>query len=175
MKSLRDEIRLRRDKRTDLISSEAVRRRFHPSVLGFHRAKHDFIDLRPQFPVNALQSSRFYTITVMKSFLWENYRMKLRRIFAWIIDWNLRGIPALSYASIFKTITEAQGLKSVYALIFVLLFCLILCFPVVKRLVFVKLRIVSRFFVYLCIFSTKCLTRCIFRDIIGLQSEKEVF
>ena len=77
--------------------------------------------------------------------------MKLRRIFAWIIDWNLRGISALSYAFIFKTITEAQGLKSVYALIFVLLFCLILCFPVVKRLVFVKLRIVSRFFVYLYI------------------------
>ena len=29
--------------RTDLISSEATRRRFHPSLLGFHRAKHDFI------------------------------------------------------------------------------------------------------------------------------------
>ena len=28
----------------DLISSEAVRRRFHPSLLGFHRATHDFID-----------------------------------------------------------------------------------------------------------------------------------
>jgi hypothetical protein len=27
----------------DLISSEAARRRFHPSLLGFHRAKHDFI------------------------------------------------------------------------------------------------------------------------------------
>jgi hypothetical protein len=28
----------------DLISSEAARRRFHPSLLGFHRAQHDFID-----------------------------------------------------------------------------------------------------------------------------------
>ena len=36
MKSLRDEIRLRRDKRTDLISSEAARRRFHPSLLVVH-------------------------------------------------------------------------------------------------------------------------------------------
>ena len=28
----------------DLISSEAVRRRFHPSKLGFHPAKQDFIE-----------------------------------------------------------------------------------------------------------------------------------
>ena len=45
MKSLRDEIRLRRDNRTDLISSEAEGLRFHPSLLGFHRAKHDFIEI----------------------------------------------------------------------------------------------------------------------------------
>ncbi len=30
--------------RTDLISSEVADLRFHPSLLGFHRAKHDFID-----------------------------------------------------------------------------------------------------------------------------------
>ena len=53
--------------------------------------------------------------------------MKLRRILAWIIDWNLCGIPAIIYAFIFKTITEAHGLKIVYALIFVLF---ILSYPV---------------------------------------------
>ena len=42
MKSLRDEIRLDGGW-ADLISSEAVRRRFHPSLLGFHPAKQDFI------------------------------------------------------------------------------------------------------------------------------------
>ena len=30
----------------DLISSEAVRRRFHPNLFGFHLAKQDFIDNR---------------------------------------------------------------------------------------------------------------------------------
>ena len=44
MKSLRDEICLTAGYGdADLISSEAVRRRFHPSLLGFHRAQHDFI------------------------------------------------------------------------------------------------------------------------------------
>jgi hypothetical protein len=28
----------------DLISSETARRRFHPSLRGFHRAKQDFIN-----------------------------------------------------------------------------------------------------------------------------------
>jgi hypothetical protein len=35
---------LRQKMEADLISSEAARRRFHPSLLGFHRAQHDFID-----------------------------------------------------------------------------------------------------------------------------------
>jgi hypothetical protein len=35
---------LRQEMEADLISSEAARRRFHPSLLGFHRATHDFID-----------------------------------------------------------------------------------------------------------------------------------
>jgi hypothetical protein len=43
MKSLRDEICLAAGDEADLISSEAERRRFHPSLLGFHRARHDFI------------------------------------------------------------------------------------------------------------------------------------
>ena len=30
----------------DLISSEAAHRRFHPSLLGFHRAWHDFIHIQ---------------------------------------------------------------------------------------------------------------------------------
>ena len=30
----------------DLISSEAVRRRFHPNLFGFHLAKQDFLDNR---------------------------------------------------------------------------------------------------------------------------------
>ena len=34
---------LRQEMKADLISSEAVRRRFHPSLLGFHPAKQDFI------------------------------------------------------------------------------------------------------------------------------------
>ena len=69
--------------------------------------------------------------------------MKLRRILAWIIDWNLCGIPALIYAFIFKTITEAQGLKAVYALVFVLF---VLSFPVlfVVRDVLFKGRSVAK-------------------------------
>ena len=46
--------------------------------------------------------------------------MKLRRILAWIIDWNLCGIPALIYTFIFNTIIETQGLRVVYTLVFVL-------------------------------------------------------
>ena len=43
MKSLRDEIPLCGVMGTDLIPSEAASRRFHPSLLGFHRALRDFI------------------------------------------------------------------------------------------------------------------------------------
>jgi hypothetical protein len=38
---------LRQEMEADLISSEAERRRFHPSVLGFHRALRDFIKTFP--------------------------------------------------------------------------------------------------------------------------------
>ena len=69
--------------------------------------------------------------------------MKSRRILAWVIDWNLCGIPALIYAFIFKTITEAQGVKAVYALIFVLF---VLSFPTlfVVRDVLLKGRSIAK-------------------------------
>ena len=35
---------LRQVRMADLISSEAIGGRFHPSLLGFHRALRDFID-----------------------------------------------------------------------------------------------------------------------------------
>ena len=44
MKSLRDEIRLRRDRRGGFNFIWGESRRFHPSLRGFHRAKHDFIE-----------------------------------------------------------------------------------------------------------------------------------
>ena len=48
--------------------------------------------------------------------------MKLKRILAWIIDWNISGIPALLYALIFRKIAEAQSITAIGALIFVFLF-----------------------------------------------------
>ena len=72
--------------------------------------------------------------------------MKLRRILAWIIDWNLCGIPALIYTYIFKTITEAQGLRVVYALVFVLF---VLSYPVlfvVRDVLFKGRSIAKRIF-----------------------------
>ena len=36
---------LRQVRMADLISSEVAHRRFHPSLLGFHPAKQDFIEL----------------------------------------------------------------------------------------------------------------------------------
>lgn len=38
----------RQEKAADFISSEAAHRRFHPSLPGFHHAKHDFISISPQ-------------------------------------------------------------------------------------------------------------------------------
>ena len=63
MKSLRDEIRLRRDKRTDLISSEALAEDFIRASLGFHRATHDFIE-SPPISNTPLQPPRFYDILI---------------------------------------------------------------------------------------------------------------
>ena len=69
--------------------------------------------------------------------------MKLRRILAWIIDWNLCGIPALIYTFIFNTIIETQGLRVVYTLVFVLF---VLSYPVlfVVRDVLFKGRSVAK-------------------------------
>ena len=72
--------------------------------------------------------------------------MKLRRILAWIIDWNLCGIPALIYAFIFKTMAETQGLKAVYAFLFILF---VLSFPtlfVVRDVLFRGRSIAKRIF-----------------------------
>lgn len=54
--------------------------------------------------------------------------MKLKRILAWVIDWNLCGIPALVCALIFGEVAKTQGLKPLYALIFALV---VLSFPVI--------------------------------------------
>jgi uncharacterized RDD family membrane protein YckC len=72
--------------------------------------------------------------------------MKLRRILAWIIDWNLCGAPAIIYASIFKSITETQAVKAIYALLFVLF---VLSFPtlfVVRDVLFKGRSIAKRIF-----------------------------
>ena len=54
--------------------------------------------------------------------------MKFKRMLAWIIDYNLYGLPAIVYAIIFRKITETQGLNPLYAIIFVIL---VLSYPVI--------------------------------------------
>ena len=54
--------------------------------------------------------------------------MKLKRILAWIIDWNISGIPALLYALIFREIAEAQSITAIGALLFVFF---VLSFPAI--------------------------------------------
>ena len=54
--------------------------------------------------------------------------MKLKRILAWIIDWNISGIPALLYALIFRKIAEAQSITAIGALLFVFF---VLSFPAI--------------------------------------------
>ena len=46
--------------------------------------------------------------------------MKLKRILAWIIDWNLSGLPALIYAAIFAARGRTHGASPVGLLLFVL-------------------------------------------------------
>ena len=53
--------------------------------------------------------------------------MKLKRILAWIIDWNISGLPALLYAFIFRKVVETQGINTIGALLFVFF---VLSFPV---------------------------------------------
>ena len=54
--------------------------------------------------------------------------MKLKRILAWIIDWNLSGVPALIYAVIFAERVKTHGASAVGLLLFVLF---VLSFPTI--------------------------------------------
>ena len=54
--------------------------------------------------------------------------MKLKRILAWIIDWNLCGLPALIYALFMYKTMETQGLNPIYIIIFV---AFVLSFPAI--------------------------------------------
>ena len=54
--------------------------------------------------------------------------MKLKRILAWIIDWNISGIPALLYALIFRKVVEIQGINAIGVLLFVFF---VLSFPAI--------------------------------------------
>ncbi len=54
--------------------------------------------------------------------------MKLKRILAWIIDWNISGIPALLYALIFRKVVEIQGINAIGLLLFVFF---VLSFPAI--------------------------------------------
>ena len=53
---------LRQEMEADLISSEAERRRFHPSLLGFHRAKHDFIFFNSEVFRNFVDAFRAFSV-----------------------------------------------------------------------------------------------------------------
>jgi len=75
---------LRQDIEADLISSKAARRRFHPSLLGFHRATHDFILFGsvagfepPHKPFFAYQANRFEKCVIdLNCFLCYNIAIK---------------------------------------------------------------------------------------------------
>ena len=54
--------------------------------------------------------------------------MKLKRILAWIIDWNISGVPALLYALIFRKVVEVQGINAIGTLLFVFF---VLSFPAI--------------------------------------------
>ena len=54
--------------------------------------------------------------------------MKLKRILAWVIDWNLSGIPALVCALIFREIAKSQKLNPLFVLIFAFF---VLSFPAI--------------------------------------------
>lgn len=45
--------------------------------------------------------------------------LKLKRILAWVIDWNLSCIPALLYTLIFRRIVETQGVNAIGMLLVV--------------------------------------------------------
>ena len=72
--------------------------------------------------------------------------MKLKRILAWIIDWNISGIPALLYAFIFIKVVETQGVNAIGALLFVFF---VLSFPAIfvfRDIIFKGQSIAKRIF-----------------------------
>lgn len=72
--------------------------------------------------------------------------MKLKRILAWIIDWNISGIPALLYALIFKKIVELQGLNVIGVLLFVFFVLSFPAFFVLRDVIFKGQSIAKRIF-----------------------------
>ncbi len=54
--------------------------------------------------------------------------MKIKRILAWIIDWNLSGVPALLYALVFREIVKADGGNAIGILLFALF---VISFPTI--------------------------------------------
>ena len=51
-----------------------------------------------------------------------NNNVRLRRIIAWIIDWNLSGLPCLLYTTIFMDVFKQHSFQNIgYILIFMLL------------------------------------------------------
>lgn len=57
-----------------------------------------------------------------------NNNVRVRRIIAWIIDWNLSGLPCLLYTTIFMEVFKRPSIQSIgYILIFMLL---VLLYPI---------------------------------------------
>ena len=51
-----------------------------------------------------------------------NTNVRIRRIIAWIIDWNLSGLPCLLYTTIFMDVFKRPSFQNIgYILIFMLL------------------------------------------------------
>lgn len=72
--------------------------------------------------------------------------MKTKRVLAWIIDWNISGIPALLYAFIFRKVVETQGISVIGALLFAFF---VLSFPAIfvfRDIIFKGQSIAKRIF-----------------------------
>ena len=58
-----------------------------------------------------------------------NNNVRFRRIIAWIIDWNLSGLPCFIYTAIFMDVLKRPSIQSMgYILIFMILIFMILVF-----------------------------------------------
>lgn len=76
-----------------------------------------------------------------------NNNVRLRRIFAWVIDWNLSGLPCLIYLFLFFDYFEQPTLKNIgFFLIYVLLFLLQPVVFVLKDVIFKGRSIGKRIF-----------------------------